>query len=98
MSFFFRGPRDFFEFETVALEHCQGRVFDAGAGAGVHTLQLQKRGVEVTAIDITAEAVEIMSRRGVRDARHADMFELDGGERADSDIRNPCRERATAVY
>jgi SAM-dependent methyltransferase len=84
MSLFFRGPRSFFGFESVALEHCRGRVLDAGAGTGVHALELQKRGFEVTAIDITREAVEIMGKRGVADARHADMFTLGGNERFDT--------------
>jgi SAM-dependent methyltransferase len=84
MSLFFRRPRDFFDFEIAALDHCYGRILDAGAGTGVHALELQKRGLDVTAVDITAEAVEIMRKRGVVDARHADMFELNGGERFDT--------------
>ncbi|MGH7676609.1 MAG: class I SAM-dependent methyltransferase [Gemmatimonadales bacterium] len=65
--------------EQAALARCRGRVLDAGAGTGIHTLALQARGLDVTAIDFVPEAVEIMRRRGVRDARRADLFGFDGG-------------------
>jgi SAM-dependent methyltransferase len=84
MNLFFRTPRDFFDFEIAALEHCRGRVLDAGAGTGVDALELQRRGVDVTAVDILPEAVEIMRKRGVKDARDGDMFRLNSGERFDT--------------
>jgi SAM-dependent methyltransferase len=78
VSFFFRGPGDYLAFERAALELCRGRVLDVGAGAGVHALYLQEHGVEVCAIDVMPEAVEIMRQRGVRDARVADIGGLEG--------------------
>lgn len=81
VSVFFREPDDFFSFEIAALQLCRGRVLDVGAGTGVHTLYLQQRGFEVCAIDVLPEAVEIMRRRGVRDARLVDVNEfIDGCE------------------
>ena len=71
---FFRGPADFSALEEAALGLCRGRVLDAGAGAGCHTLALQEDGLSVCAIDIAPEAVEVMRRRGVEDARCADIF------------------------
>lgn len=76
---FFRHEEEFFSFEQAALELCRGRVLDAGAGTGVHALELQKRGFQVRAIDVLPEAVAIMKGRGVIDARRADLFELEGG-------------------
>jgi SAM-dependent methyltransferase len=79
VDFFFRTPPDIPLIEKEALDLCGGRVLDVGAGTGVHALALQERGLDVTAIDICPEAVEIMRERGVSDARLADIFEFTGG-------------------
>ena len=74
VSHFFRAPAEFTPLETAALERCRGRVLDIGAGSGLHSLELQARGLAVTALEISPEAVAVMARRGVRDARCADIF------------------------
>ncbi len=61
--------------ERKALAACRGRVLDVGAGAGCHSLVLQERGFEVTAVDVSPLLVDVMRRRGVRDVRHADVFD-----------------------
>lgn len=71
---FFRGPSEFSALEEAALDLCRGRVLDAGAGAGCHSLVLQEQGLSVCAIDLAPEAVEVMQRRGVKDPRCADLF------------------------
>lgn len=76
---FFRGPSEFSALEEAALDLCRGRVLDAGAGAGCHSLALQEQGLPVCAIDIAPEAVEVMQRRGVKDARCADIFRFRDG-------------------
>lgn len=78
-SFFFRGPEELGELERIALARCRGTVLDVGAGAGAHSLLLQERGHDVTAIDVVPAAVEVMSERGVEDARRADVFGFRGG-------------------
>jgi SAM-dependent methyltransferase len=65
--------------EALALDLCRGRVLDVGAGAGLHSLELQRRGIEVTAIDVAPECVMITRERGVRSAEVADLYEFDGG-------------------
>lgn len=65
--------------EAHALDVCRGRVLDVGAGAGVHALALQRRGLDVTAIDVSPDCVTIMHERGVRDAYAVDLFAFDGG-------------------
>ena len=46
--------------EEAALDLCRGRTLDVGAGAGCHSLILQERGLDVVAIDVAPEAVEVM--------------------------------------
>ncbi len=76
VSYFFRGPDQFPEVEQLALELCRGRVLDVGAGSGCHSLVLQDRGLEVTAIEILPSMVRILKERGVHDARAATWMDL----------------------
>jgi SAM-dependent methyltransferase len=76
---FFRTPSEFSSNEVTALQHCRGRVLDIGAGSGLHSLELQSKGIPVTAIDVLPQAVEIMTERGVKDARRADILRFQGG-------------------
>ncbi len=75
----FRAETEMPPLERLALDKARGRVLDTGAGAGCHTLALQQRGLDVTAIDISPGAVRTMRRRGVEDARLCDFFEDDFG-------------------
>ena len=77
VAYFFRQEEEFPELEQVALRHCRGRVLDVGAGSGCHTLALQERGLEVTAIEVLPGLVEILRERGVRDARVATWMDLE---------------------
>lgn len=65
---YFRGEDDMPELELKALELCKGKVLDVGAGVGSHALILQKRGLNVTGMDISAPAVTIMKQRGLKQA------------------------------
>ncbi len=85
-SFFFRAETAFEEWESIALRHCGPRVLDLGAGVGAHTLVLQARGHEVTALDLIPEAVRIMRERGVEDPREGTLFEIPSREVYDTVI------------
>lgn len=73
---FFRDEDEMPELEQKALDLCRGKVLDVGAGVGGHTLLLQGH-LQVKAIDISPLAVDIMKRRGVKNAQCQDVFELD---------------------
>ena len=75
-EYFFRGFDQMPDTEKRALKQAKGRILDAGAGSGSHTLWLQENGFEVTAIDISPGAVEIMKLRGVKNALLKDFFHI----------------------
>lgn len=61
--------------EQKALQLAEGYILDVGAGSGCHSLELQQMGKQVTAIDISPLAVDVMLRRGVHDAQAVDLFD-----------------------
>jgi len=71
---FFRLYKDFSRLERSALKRCYGKVLDIGAGAGAHSLYLQEKGFDVTAIDICDGAVEIMKDRGLKKVFCTDIY------------------------
>lgn len=75
VAWYFTTPREFLSIEKRALKFARGtlRVLDVGCGAGRMSLYLQKRGLKVTAIDISPRIVELARARGVKDARVVDV-------------------------
>ena len=63
------------ELEKIALQESRGKLLDIGAGAGSHALELQRRGLSVTALDISPLAVEVMKARGVQQTIAGDIFQ-----------------------
>lgn len=64
--------------EQKALDMAKGRTLDVGAASGCHSLVIQKKGIDVTAIDISPLSVETMKQRGVKNVREQDFFTLEG--------------------
>ena len=73
-SYFFRTLLQMPELERQALDESRGRVLDLGAGAGCHSLELQSRGFEVKAVDVSFGAVQVMAERGVNTVARHDLF------------------------
>lgn len=52
--------------EMEALSLAERKVLDVGCGAGKHALFLQKKGMEVTALDISPAAIRVCQMRSLR--------------------------------
>ena len=74
----FRKYKNMPDIEKKALSMAKGRTLDVGAGSGCHTLVLQEKGIDVTAIDISPLSVETMKERGVKNVLEQDFFTLEG--------------------
>lgn len=61
--------------ERTALDLATGKILDAGAGSGCHSLALQEAGKDVHAIDISPLAVNVMKQRGVHNATQTNLFD-----------------------
>jgi SAM-dependent methyltransferase len=81
-DWFFQLPADWDAPERLLLSAVtSGPVLDLGAGAGRHSLLMQELGFDVTAIDISPAAVDVCRRRGVLDARVADLTDPPADQR-----------------
>lgn len=63
--------------EQKALQLAKGKILDVGACAGCHSLVLQEMNKNVTAIDISPLCVETMQKRGVKEVRLLDFWNVE---------------------
>ncbi len=75
VSYFFRTYDEMPELEKKALSLCSGKILDIGAGSGSHSLYLQDKGLDVTALDIKQGFVDVMQKRGLKKVIHSDIFD-----------------------
>jgi len=62
------------DIEKMALDRSFGKVLDVGCGAGSHSLYLQKKGLDVIALDTSKGAIEVSRLRGVKKAFVEDIL------------------------
>lgn len=77
VDIFFRPEADMPEMEIIAMDLCRGKTLDIGAGVGSHALILQSKGIDVTALEISAKACEIMKHRGIKKVINTDILQYD---------------------
>jgi SAM-dependent methyltransferase len=85
VSYLFRTYNEMPELEQKALQLAKGSVLDVGCGAGSHTLSLQnERKLDVTAIDISENAVRACQLRGIENVKVANILDLDEENKFDT--------------
>lgn len=84
VDIFFRDQKDLFDVEQKALKHCSGRVLDIGAGAGALTLELQKKGFDVDALEISELSSKVMYLRGVKSIITGNIYDVSAPEPYDT--------------
>lgn len=76
VEYLFRNFNEMPKLEKKALQLAKGKILDVGCGAGSHSLYLQEKGFDVTAIDISANAIKACELRGVKNAQVQNLLEV----------------------
>ncbi|MEY2922914.1 MAG: hypothetical protein RL108_1540 [Bacteroidota bacterium] len=77
VAYLFRDFNSMPKIEQSALQLAKGKILDVGCGAGSHSLYLQEKGLEVTAIDISPSAIKACELRGIKMARVQNVLDLE---------------------
>lgn len=77
-SYLFRTYKEMPALEKKALSLCKGSILDVGACAGAHSLFLQNKGFEVTAIEVSSLCCEVLKARNVRQVVQQDVMQFNG--------------------
>jgi cyclopropane fatty-acyl-phospholipid synthase-like methyltransferase len=77
VAYLFRSYNEMPKLEQKALQLSKGKILDVGCGAGSHSLYLQENNFDVTAIDVSANAIEACQLRALKNARVQNILDLD---------------------
>lgn len=78
IAYLFRTYNEMPKIEQTALQLCKGNVLDVGCGAGSHSLYLQNHlHLDVTAIDISAQAIKACELRGIKNIETQDVLTIE---------------------
>lgn len=77
VAYLFRNFDEMPKMEQQALRLAKGKVLDVGCGAGSHSLYLQNQEkLDITAIDVSKNAIEACRLRGIKNAEVQDVMSL----------------------
>jgi SAM-dependent methyltransferase len=78
VAYLFRSYEEMPKMEQRSLQLAKGKILDVGCGAGSHSLTLQNdRNLDVTSIDISANAIQACVLRGLKKAKVQDVMTLE---------------------
>ena len=75
-SVFFRPYKNMLKYEKTALKISKGKVLDLGCGAGCHSLYLQNKGFDVTAVEVSKKSANVALSQGVNKVINQDWRNL----------------------
>lgn len=84
VNYLFRSYTEMPQLEQKALQLAKGTILDVGCGAGTHALYLQEKRLDVTAIDISPNAIEACKLRGIKKAFTKNLLDLESHEKFDT--------------
>ncbi|MDC0584218.1 class I SAM-dependent methyltransferase [Bacteroidales bacterium] len=76
VHYLFRKFKDMPILEQEALLKCKGKILDVGAGAACHSVFLQEKGEDVTALEISQMCAEEIKKQGLNKVIRDDFFNL----------------------
>ncbi len=77
VAYLFRSFKDMPKLEKKALQLAKGKILDVGCGAGSHALYLQEKGFDVTAIDISTNAIKACTLRGLKNVKVQNLLDIE---------------------
>ena len=75
-SVFFRPYKNMLKYEKIALKNSTGKVLDLGCGAGCHSLYLQNKAFDVTAVEVSKKSANVALSQGVNKVINEDWRNL----------------------
>ena len=75
-SVFFRPYKNMLKYEKIALKNSKGKILDLGCGAGCHSLYLQNKGFDVTAVEVSKKSANVALSQGVNKVINEDWRNL----------------------
>lgn len=75
-AYLFRTYKQMPVLEKKAMTLCRGAILDVGACAGSHSVYLQEKGFDVTALETSKFCCEVLKNRGLRKVIHQDIFKF----------------------
>ncbi len=75
IPYLFRSWNEMPVLEQKALMLAKGEILDVGAAAGCHSIYLQEKGKNVTAIDNSQLSVDVMQLRGIKNVVATDFYD-----------------------
>jgi hypothetical protein len=73
-DYFFRNFNEMPQLERIALKMSKGKILDIGAGAGCHSVYLQKSGKDVTALEVSQLCCNVLNNRGIKKIINSDIL------------------------